>query len=224
MKNSSRSTSTARLGNKVQAGFYTPEKQGELWDTRVYYHQGTYYQFGLKSERFEFSLVAKEQRAALMLMVSNRVNLAQAVVVEGTVRLDDKANADGPGLFLDDGHETGKCVPFAADAASFGNRKSDSGGFAILSTVKQDLNFGREARFRVVMKHDMMECYINDYLAMTQRVAWNGQLGFMCRGNREVFKDVRIRQSNWQIVGLARSESPTDSQPRRNGGLGYDIS
>ena len=31
----------------LQAGFYTPERQGQLWDTWVYYYEGTYYQYYL---------------------------------------------------------------------------------------------------------------------------------------------------------------------------------
>ena len=33
--------------DKTQAGFYTPERPGQLWDTWVYYYQGTFYQFYL---------------------------------------------------------------------------------------------------------------------------------------------------------------------------------
>ena len=149
----------------------------------------------LKSEPVEFSLGAREGYAASMLLVDHKVNLGRVAVVEGTARLGDKADVNGPGLFFDHGNGNGQCVLFAADAASFGNLKSDAGGLAILSTVKQDLNFGREARFRVVMKHDMMECYVNDYLTMVKRVPWNGQLGLLGGGNRETFKEVRIWQS-----------------------------
>ncbi|MCX6223764.1 MAG: hypothetical protein NTV01_03290, partial [Bacteroidia bacterium] len=41
-----------------QAGFYTPHRTGQIWDTWVYYYKGTYYQYylagkGGRWDRFE---------------------------------------------------------------------------------------------------------------------------------------------------------------------------
>lgn len=35
------------IPEKVQAGFYTPKRVGQLWDTWIYYYQGQYYQYYL---------------------------------------------------------------------------------------------------------------------------------------------------------------------------------
>ena len=32
---------------KIQAGFYTPQRVGQLWDTWLYYYNGLYYQYYL---------------------------------------------------------------------------------------------------------------------------------------------------------------------------------
>ena len=61
--------------------------------------------------------------------------------------------------------------------------KADGSGFKVQQTSGRDLDLGPELKFRVVIKADMTELYVNDYLMNLKRVRCNGQIGFMDAGN-----------------------------------------
>lgn len=100
-----------------------------------------------------FSLIAQDGYGASMLLVDRKVSLTRVAVIEGMVKLPDDADANGPGLFFD---------------------------LAISITRGVDMHFSQAARFRVVMKHDMMECYLNDF---------NGQICFLCGSDHKALED-----------------------------------
>ncbi|MHC4737051.1 MAG: hypothetical protein ACYTDW_21770 [Planctomycetota bacterium] len=58
------------------------------------------------------------------------------------------------------------------------------------------MQFGPTVTFRLVIKLDMMELYINDYLMNLKRVKCNGQVGFMGADDEGVFKNIKVWQSN----------------------------
>lgn len=48
---------------KIQAGFYTPQRVGQLWDTWLYYYKGQYYQYylaGIKGKWDSFELMTSK--------------------------------------------------------------------------------------------------------------------------------------------------------------------
>ena len=51
-------------------------------------------------------------------------------------------------------------------------------------------------KFRLVIRGDMMELYVNGYLMNLKRVRCNGQIGFMGADNTGAFKDIRVWQSD----------------------------
>ncbi len=57
------------------------------------------------------------------------------------------------------------------------------------------MNFGNNLRFRVVAKHNMMEVYINDYLMTLKTIKCNGQIGFICGGDKNTFGRINAWQS-----------------------------
>ena len=56
-------------------------------------------------------------------------------------------------------------------------------------------NSGAEARFRLLIREDMLERYVNDYLMNLKRVFYNGRTGFMADDRQGAFKDISVWQS-----------------------------
>jgi hypothetical protein len=75
-------------------------------------------------------------------------------------------------------------------------RQHDGSNLKIQQTSSRDMQFGPTVTFRLVIKLDMMELYINDYLMNLKRVKCNGQVGFMGADDEGVFKNIKVWQSN----------------------------
>ena len=100
------------------------------------------------------------------------------------------------GIFFDHGNGQGHCLLLSHDAAHFGSVKADGSNLTIEQTTRRDIDFGRTLKFRLVIKLDMVELYVNDYLMNLKRVTCNGQLGFMGAGENSAFKNIQVWQSN----------------------------
>jgi hypothetical protein len=84
----------------------------------------------------------------------------------------------------------------ARETVQFGEIKADGSGFKVLQTSTRDLALGPVLKFRVVMKGDMMELYVNDYLMNLKRMKCNGQIGFIGADKEIAFKNINVWQSN----------------------------
>ena len=78
----------------------------------------------------------------------------------------------------------------------FGEIKADGTNLKVLQTSQRDLMLGPTLKFRLVMKGDMLELYVNDYLMNLKRVKCNGQIGFMGADDQAAFKNIKVWQSN----------------------------
>ncbi|MHC4656529.1 MAG: glycoside hydrolase family protein, partial [Planctomycetota bacterium] len=153
----------------------------------------------LKAEPVETRLVAAGAAYASSLrMLDRKLDLSQTNVIEGTVgKLSLRAPDGGKyGIFFDHGNGQGQCLLLARDAVQFGEIKADGSNLKIQQTSSRDMQFGPTVTFRLVIKLDMMELYINDYLMNLKRVKCNGQVGFMGADDEGVFKNIKVWQSN----------------------------
>ena len=99
------------------------------------------------------------------------------------------------GIFFDHGNGQGQCLLLSRDAAQFGEIKADGSNLKIQHTSDRDMEFGPTAAFRLVIKLDMMELYINDYLMNLKRTKCNGQIAFMGADDEDAFKNIKVWQS-----------------------------
>ncbi len=58
-----------------------------------------------------------------------------------------------------------------------------------------DSAVGKPYRFRLVIKLDMLELYINDYLMNLKRVQCNGRIGFISKKGKGPFSAIRVWRS-----------------------------
>jgi hypothetical protein len=100
------------------------------------------------------------------------------------------------GIYFDLGNGQGRCLLLTREAVQFGEIKADGSGFKALQTSTRDLDLGPVLNFRLVMKADMMELYVNDYLMNLKRMNCNGQIGFIGADNTTAFNHIKVWQSN----------------------------
>ena len=107
-----------------------------------------------------------------------------------------EAGGGKPGIYFDLGNGQGRCLRLARDTVQFGDGKPDGGKFQVLQTSSRDLDLGPVLKFRLVMKADMMELYVNDYLMNLKRVHCNGRIGFFGADDPAAFKNIEVWHSN----------------------------
>ena len=152
----------------------------------------------LKDHLLETSLIASDNASASSLkMLDMRLKRSQTYVIEGTISgVEPLAAGDGKkGIFLDQGGGQGQGLMFTREAVQFGAMKADGSDFKIQQTSNRDLDLGPFQNFRLVVRGDMMELYVNDYLMNLKRVHWNGQIGLIGAGHEGTFKNIKVWES-----------------------------
>ena len=152
----------------------------------------------LKAKPVKTRLVAAGSGyASSMRMLDAKLNLSRTHVIEGTLGVMQPLPAGGGkhGIFFDQGDGQGQCLLLARDAVRFGEIKADGSDLKVLQTSNRDMDLGPVLKFRLVIKSDMMELYINDYLMNLKRVRCNGRIGFMGADVAGAFKNIRVWQS-----------------------------
>ena len=151
----------------------------------------------LKARPVETRLVAagKEYSSSLR-MLDAKLDLNRTYVIEGTIGevLPQIGGGSKPGIFFDQGNGQGQCLAFSREAVQFGD--IDGSTFKARQTSRRDLDMGPVLNFRVVIKGDMMELYVNDYLMNLKRVKCNGHVGFISADHEAGFKNIKVWESN----------------------------
>jgi hypothetical protein len=86
----------------------------------------------------------------------------------------------------------GHCLVLDRQAVKFGEINADGSVLKITQTSGRDMDLGATLKFRLVIKDDMVELYVNEYLMNLKRVLCNGQIGFLGGG----FQDISVWQCN----------------------------
>ncbi len=151
----------------------------------------------LKSEPVQTKLVsAGAGYASSIRMLDKNLDLSRTNVIEGEVDLSkQRSQDDRQGIFFDHDDGQGQCLLLARDKVQFGAIKADGSNLKIRQTSSRDMEFGTFLTFRMVIKLDMMELYVNDYLMNLKRVKCNGKIGFIDTEKESSFKNIRIWQS-----------------------------
>lgn len=113
-----------------------------------------------------------------------RFKLDQVGVVEAEFSLsNDAPERSARGFYFERSADVGSVILFNRTETVFGIMRQAGTNFSRFATVKRDMDFGEQGKVRVVLKQDMMEAYVNDYLVMVKRVYWNGRLGVLGPAN-----------------------------------------
>jgi hypothetical protein len=153
---------------------------------------------GLKTNPVKISLVpAGEGYFPSLKMLDWKPDPARTTVIEGAIVRAAAGTGDhiSPRIFFDQGGGKGQCLVFSRDGVTFGNSNAAGGDFKSEQTSARGMDFGTEARFRLLIRENMIELYVNDYLMNLKRVSYNGRLGFMVDDRQDAFKDISVWQS-----------------------------
>ena len=136
--------------------------------------------------------------AASLRMLGTKLDKRHTYVIEGTLTEPAGQAPAGrsQGLFLDRGNGQGQCLLMARNGVRFADVKSDGSDLKVLSTSSRGMDLGTPLKFRLLIKDDMLELYVNDYLMNTKRVQHNGRIGMMGADDPRAFQDIKIWQSN----------------------------
>ncbi len=100
-----------------------------------------------------------------MTMLEPILPVDEGVVLEGTVSLPTRETAAPAGLYVECGKETGTAILIRqAGVTHFGPMKADGTGFKGDLRVDRQMAFATEARFRLLLKHWLLEFYLDDVL------------------------------------------------------------
>jgi hypothetical protein len=99
-----------------------------------------------------------------IVMLGNTFDTERGVILEGTLKLPD-AGSPRRGLYIEYGPGSGSAILIdTIGAAELGAMKSDGSGFKSEKQVHREIQFGRPAAFRLLLKHSMLEFYLDDIL------------------------------------------------------------
>ena len=96
-------------------------------------------------------------------------------------------------VFFDHGDGCGDFFAVNDDSTSYGQMRADGSDIQVRQTIRREVDFGSTPSCRLVIKYDMAELYVNDYLMNLKRVKWNGRIGIISRD-----EDLPNRVNVWQ--------------------------
>ena len=132
----------------------------------------------LKKAIKTLSLGSEERRDRRFFRES--FNLDQVGVVEAEFSLsNDAPEQSARGFYFERSANVGSVILFSRTETAYGIMSQAGSNLVRFASVKPDMDFGEQGKVRVILKHDMMEAYVNDYLVMVKRVNWNGRLGVL---------------------------------------------
>ena len=120
----------------------------------------------LKHEPIEVKLpVGAESDDAPVAILENRFDADRGIILEGTIALPPPEDSQRRGLYVEcgPGHGVGILVA-SGGAVELGTMKSDATEFKVVKGVNREMQFGRPAKFRLLLKYALIEFYLDDIL------------------------------------------------------------
>ena len=102
--------------------------------------------------------------APWIAMLDNTFDVEKGLILEGTLVLP-KAGDPPLGLYVEYGKERGSAILIdERGAAQLGPMKADGSGFKAEKKVDREMTFAKSAGFRLLLRHSLLEFYLDDIL------------------------------------------------------------
>jgi hypothetical protein len=102
---------------------------------------------------------------ATIAMLGNTFDIQGGMLLEGTLKLPDKADSPRRGLYIECGDSRGSAVLLdARGAAELGSIRANGTEFKAEKRVDREMTFGRQTTFRLLLKETLLEFYLDDIL------------------------------------------------------------
>jgi len=127
-------------------------------------------------------------------MLEHTFDVDKGVILEGILSLPESPNAQRSGFYIECEEEQGAAILVGADGATeLGPMQNDGSGFVCEKQVNREMSFGRSPAFRLLLKHSLLEFYLDDILIECFSLPGNatGRIGFILGSARESVKNLQ---------------------------------
>ena len=124
----------------------------------------------LKHQPMDILLSRAQSPPGSPVLLDKTFDVDNGVVLEGTIRLPEVVPGNGPpatprGLYLDaENSQAAAILVGARGVTQFGTINPDGSGFKPTKTIDREMAFGKTVRFRLCLKHHLLELYLDDIL------------------------------------------------------------
>lgn len=144
----------------------------------------------LKERQVSGSFATNSSGSQFVQFLQPALDLNAAWVIEAVLSLP--ADNTPMGLYLDSGDSTGQLVLFTRQGTTFGTVALDGSRRNDGAMLTRDLTFGPEVNVRLLMKKDIIEIYVNDYLMNSKRMKCNGRIGLVGKAEPGTIRQVKM--------------------------------
>ncbi|MDQ1328294.1 MAG: hypothetical protein QG641_1579 [Candidatus Poribacteria bacterium] len=100
-----------------------------------------------------------------IVMLETTFDTDQGIILEGTLAVPEGENVTLNGLYIECGENQGSAILIGANGVTeLGPMQADGSGFTSEKHVDRDMTFGKSAKFRLLLKHSLLEFYLDDIL------------------------------------------------------------
>jgi hypothetical protein len=120
--------------------------------------------------------------SARIAMLQTRLDGDRGVILEGTLALPETNDQPRRGLYVECGKDSGAAILVnAAGGTELGTMRADGSGFKAEKRVDREMAFGKPAKSRLLLKHSLLEFYLDDILIECFSLPQNatGQMGLI---------------------------------------------
>jgi hypothetical protein len=149
----------------------------------------------LKGDAVPVQSAAREgSGAGAITMLGNTFDVDTGMIVEGNVDLPATGQNRPIGLYVECGQDQGAAVLIDGEGVTkLGKMKGDGTGFVVEKQVDREMQFGDSARFRMLLKHSLLEFYLDDILieCFSLPASASGRIGLIRGGGDETIKNLK---------------------------------
>lgn len=121
----------------------------------------------MKHESVDIRIPAPDHRAPgkNIVMLDETLNIDRGVILEGSLELPFSNDSSPNGLYIEYGENQGAAILVGFDGvAELGAVQADGSEFETEMQVNREMSLGKEASFRLLLKHYLLEFYLDDIL------------------------------------------------------------
>jgi len=135
----------------------------------------------MKHEPIDIKLPDQNMGSSIV-MLENVFDTEQGVVIEGTMAISEDKNKPPKGFYIECVENQGSAILIGAnDLADLGSMQADGSEFTSEKQVDREMTFGKPASFRLILKHSLLEFYLDDILieCFSLPANANGKIGLI---------------------------------------------
>ena len=152
----------------------------------------------MKHEPVEVKLPSSDQgNGKHIVMLESILDVDQGLILEGILALPGGSDSPPNGLYIEYEEARGSAILVGFDGvAELGPMQADGSGFESEKRTDREMSFGKEASFRLLLKHSLLEFYLDDILieCFSLPAKATGRIGLIQGSGQSIARDVQAWQ------------------------------